>query len=34
MRQHLKKSIASLKQDIEKDEEKSIHRGKIIRPSF
>ena len=34
MRQHLKKSIASLKRDIEKEEEKSIHRGKIIRPSF
>jgi len=33
MRQHLKKSIASLKQDIEKEEE-GIHQGKIIRPSF
>ena len=33
MRQHLKKSIASLKQDIEK-EDKGIHSGKIIRPSF
>ena len=33
MRQHLKKSIASLKQDIEMEEE-GIHQGKIIRPSF
>jgi DNA-binding GntR family transcriptional regulator len=33
MRQHLNKSIASLKQDIEK-EDKGIHSGKIIRPPF
>jgi DNA-binding GntR family transcriptional regulator len=33
MRQHLKRSIASLKQDIEKEDE-GIHSGKIIRPSF
>ncbi len=33
MRLHLKKSIASLKQDIEKEDE-GIHSGKIIRPSF
>jgi DNA-binding GntR family transcriptional regulator len=33
MRQHLKKSIASLKQDIETEDEGS-HNGKIIRPSF
>jgi DNA-binding GntR family transcriptional regulator len=33
MRQHLKKSIASLKQDIETEDE-GIHSGKIIRPSF
>jgi DNA-binding GntR family transcriptional regulator len=33
MRQHLKRSIASLKQDIEKEGE-GIHSGKIIRPSF
>jgi DNA-binding GntR family transcriptional regulator len=33
MRMHLKKSIASLKQDIEKEDE-GIHSGKIIRPSF
>jgi DNA-binding GntR family transcriptional regulator len=33
MRQHLNKSIASLKKDIEK-EDKGIHSGKIIKPSF
>jgi DNA-binding GntR family transcriptional regulator len=33
MRQHLKKSIASIKQDIEREDE-GIQSGKIIRPSF
>jgi len=33
MRLHLKRSIASLKQDIEKEDE-GIQSGKIIRPSF
>ena len=33
MRLHLKKSIASLKEDIEKEDE-GLQSGKIIRPSF
>jgi DNA-binding GntR family transcriptional regulator len=33
MRRHLKRSIASLKQDIEREDE-GIQSGKIIRPSF
>ena len=33
MRQHLKRSIASLKQDIEREDE-GIQSGKIIRPPF
>ena len=33
MRRHLKKTIAHLRQDIEK-EKQEIERGKIIRPSF